>query len=234
MSPVRLFLAAITGSVAALVFAPPALAQPSIPATYYGSVTVDGKPATAGTEVRGLVNGIDCTQGEPGSRPVIPEGETTAYVIHIVHDTQRPGCATSGAVVTFTVAGVPAVQQSQWRPGPIRLDLSTGAASPIPLPSATGTVEAALTAAGTIEPGTTSTALPAPSGPPPIDDAQVPGVNSSTTPAPSEGEPTGDEGDSAVPFLLIALAILALAGGAIGVYLARRKRGSAPTEPPEA
>ena len=224
----RLLLAAIAGASAALAAGAAAFAQPSIPATFFGSVTVDGRPAESGVEVRGLIGGVDCTQAPVGTRPVIRDGETSAYVLHVMHESQRPGCAREGATVTFTIAGVGAVQQAPWKPGPNRLDLSTGAASPIPLPSATGTVAAAITAAvsGTQEPGASSTAIPRPSGVPPTDDVDIPGLTSSRTAVP-QVPGTGDDDDgggSALVWLLLVLGVLARGAGGVGVYLSRRRK----------
>ena len=36
-----------------------ASAQPSVPATFYGSVTVNGQAAPTGSEVRGFIDGLD-------------------------------------------------------------------------------------------------------------------------------------------------------------------------------
>ena len=74
--------------IATVVTVTAVLAQPQLPATFYGSVTVDGRPAEAGTEVRGLVGGFDCTQAAPGERPVLRDGETTAYVLYVVHESR--------------------------------------------------------------------------------------------------------------------------------------------------
>jgi hypothetical protein len=207
------------------------LAQPSIPATFYGSVTVDGEPAAAGVEVRGLVNGMDCTQSDPGERPVIRDGETAAYVLYVVHESQRPGCARDGSTITFTIGERPAVQTATWKPGPQRLDLSVGSAPPIPLPSPTGTVAAAIeTAIGTAGAATSAPTLgPRPTGTPPTDDVRFDG-----TPVPPGGQATaqaaddGDGGGSGLVIVLGALAVLAIAGGAAGIALSRRRRPAGP------
>jgi hypothetical protein len=217
--------------LAALAAVTMALAQPSIPATFYGSVTVDGKPAEAGTEVRGLVNGVDCTQAAPGERPVFRQGETAAYVLYVVHETQRPGCARDGSPITFTIAGRPAVQTASWKAGPIALDLSVGSAPPIPLPSATGTIAAAVASAAgdgsTPLPGT-ATASSAPTGTPPTDDVHFPTTGVGAASAPPR---TAVKEDSGSPVLLVAvvgLALLAFAGAGAGLYLSRRRKGPSP------
>ncbi|MEO8538985.1 MAG: hypothetical protein ABI577_04530, partial [bacterium] len=116
------------------------------------------------------MNGTDCSQNAPGTRPILRDGDTSAYVLSVVHESQRPGCASDGSVVTFTVGGRPAVQSSPWKAGPIHLDLSTGAAPPIPLPSATGTISAILATETAAAPPATSATLSRPTGTPPTDD----------------------------------------------------------------
>jgi len=124
--------------------------------------------------------------------------------------------------VTFTIAGLAAAQQAPWKPGPNRLDLSTGAASPIPLPSPTGTIAAAITAAaGTPAPDTSAT-LARPTGTPPTDDVSF-GLTppAARTPlAPESGEDEGD-GSSFALVMVMGLAVLVSAGGFAGVLFSR-------------
>lgn len=186
----------------------PARAQPQVPATVYGSVTIDGRAAPPGTEVRAFIAGVDCTQAAPGERGTITDGPAAAYVVAVVSDSQRPGCGRTGAIITFTVAGRPALQSIPWEPGPIRLDLSVGSEAITPLPTPT-------TAPPTATP---------PLGPPPTDDVTLPGT---LVPAPSSPTPpTSSAGsDSSVgPVIIIALAVLVAAGAAAGWLLARRMR----------
>jgi hypothetical protein len=172
------------------------------------------------------VNGTDCSQSPPGQHLILREGETSAYVLYVVHETQRPGCAREGSTVTFTINGEPALQSAVWKPGPLRLDLSRGNAPPIPLPSPTGTIAAALqTAAGTSATTSTGTAQSRPSGTPPTDD-----VRFEQTPKPPEfvDQETADadeDGSSLLAWILGGLGIVAVAGGVAGYLYARRPRG---------
>ncbi len=225
MDPVR---TAFTLSVSLLLgfsaFAA-AVAQPQLPATYYGSVTVSGEPAASGIEIRALVNGIDCSQSPPGEHLVIREGAIAAYVLHVVHESQRPGCGKENAVVSFTIDGAQAIQKAPWKVGPNRLDLSTGSASPIPLPSPTGTIGAVIgsAAAGTIQPSASAT-LQRPTGTPPTDDVRFDG----TVPGGPDNrdDPSGDGNSSLLVAVVVVLGLLALAGGGAGLFLARRSRGA--------
>lgn len=183
-------------------------AQPQVPATVYGSVTIDGRAAPPGTEVRAFIAGVDCTQAAPGERGTITDGPAAAYVVAVVSDSQRPGCGRTGAIITFTVAGRPALQSIPWEPGPIRLDLSVGSEAITPLP-------------------TPSPAPPTPtppSGPPPTDDVTLPGtlVPAPASPAPS---PAGSgQSSSLAPAVIATLVVLASGGVAAGILLARRTR----------
>lgn len=224
----RLLLVPLLACAAALAVVSVALAQPQVPATFYGSVTVDGAPAPSGTEVRGLVDGVDCTQAPPGQRPVFQDGATTAYVAYVVHDSQRAGCARAGSRVSFTIGGRPAVQTAVWQPGPIRLDLSTGNQPPIPLPSPDGTVASQLQTvtaeSGTAAAPTSDATLSRPTGTPPTDD-----VRFDQTPQPpgsgaEDPAPTADGGSSVLPVLVSVLLVLGLGAGAAGYLLSRRYR----------
>ncbi len=218
----------VLGSLGVLAVPGVAFAQPSVPATFYGSVTVDGEPAPTGSDVRGFVGELDCTQSAPGERPAIREGEATAYVIAVVHESQRPGCGRPGATVTFTIDGEPAEQAAEWQAGPVRVDLSIGPGDPIPLPTATATVPG---------PAATSTSLPSEPSPlpgtPPTDDVTFPG----TTPDPSNEETPGDDGivsaagadgedsggSSLFPVVAAVLGVIAVAGAVAGFMLSRKR-----------
>lgn len=195
-----------------------AAAQPQIPATVYGSVTIDGQPAPTGTEVRAFIGPVDCTQAAPGERPAFRDGPATAYVVTVLHESQRPGCGRSGAVITFTIDGRPALQSVPWEPGPIRLDLSLGSPTTIPLPTSTPT-----------PPGGAATPTPPPlrTGTPPTDDVTPPGSLQPGGPGGSAAGPSQQPqppADGAFwPWLLIPAAAIAAAAGLAALRL-RRKR----------
>lgn len=216
--------------VLAAIGAEPAAAQPQIPATFFGSVAVGGAPAPDGAEVRGFVGGTDCTQSPPGERIAVRDGGVTAYAIEVVHESQRPGCGRAGLRVTFTVDGVEAVQDAAWEAGAVRLDLSTGSGTTIPLPTATNTPTVAETPGAGESAGQAS---PKP-GTPPTDDITLPGtLGPGTTPqdagagAASVDPDDGGDGGNLGLVAAVAVAVLALAGVAGGVVLSRRKGGAA-------
>ncbi len=116
----------------------PVAAQPSIPATFFGTVLVSGGPPPVGLRVRGFVGGVDCTQDDSGRVQV--DGAQAVYVLVVVHESQRPGCGADGREVTFTVGGVAAEQRVRWRPEPQAADIDVR-----PAPGATLVVEATST-----------------------------------------------------------------------------------------
>ena len=98
---------------------------PQIPATYYGTLTIDGAPAPEGAFVRAYIDGRDCTQTD-AKGAVIEEG-VARYVITVVHHTQVAGCGLEGAAVLFEVDGVEASPSVKWVAGPQEVNLSAGA-----------------------------------------------------------------------------------------------------------
>jgi hypothetical protein len=237
-------VAAITLAAAAMVARPPAArAQPQLPATYYGTASIDGKPPPAGSEVRGFIDGKDCTQGAPGSRPIAIENGVAEYVILVVHESQVPGCGHAGATVTFTIGGQAATQTSPWSADLHRLDLNAGSGAPVPLPTGTTTptpppgTTPATAPASPLPSATTTGATPAA---PPTDDIPLPfltpkvsgGTSVAATQAAEAGRSGGggSGGDGTPGWVLVAggAAVVALVGGVAGVLLSRRGRGSAP------
>jgi hypothetical protein len=181
---------------------------PQIPATFYGAVTIDGEAPPAGTEVRGFIDGVDCTQ--PGAAGTIDAGDVGAYVISVMHESQHPGCASEGKEVTFTIGGRPAGQTATWEVGPHEVGLNAGEGSPRPLPPnvPTPTSQAAATA----------------STPPATDDIDLPQTPPAVTPLPpgtstSAGE---DDGPPLWGFVVGALLGLGVLAGAAGFAMSRR------------
>jgi hypothetical protein len=111
---------------------------PKPPATFAGTVTVDGHSVSDGTEVVALIEGKVCGEGErvPGQRGTwtatearpeydIKSGDSM-YVVDVLSDSQVPGCGTDGATVTFLIAGKPSHQVGLWRAGSNPLNLTAG------------------------------------------------------------------------------------------------------------
>jgi len=111
---------------------------PTPPATFFGSVTVDGHSVSDGTAVVALIDGKLCGEGErePGRKGTwtateaspeygIKSGDSL-YVVDVVSDSQVPGCGTDGAIVTFLIGGSPAEQRGLWKAGSNTLNLTAG------------------------------------------------------------------------------------------------------------
>ncbi|MCC7364679.1 MAG: hypothetical protein IT303_09920 [Dehalococcoidia bacterium] len=224
--------------------APAALAQPSIPATYFGSATIDGQSVPPGTPVRAFVNGKDCSQPGPPDPKTVMDGGVSAYAIIVMHESQEPGCAEEGDTVTFTVDGREAAQRATWKTGPQRLDLNVGSGQTVPLPTATPTATPNATQAAATA---TATARTNPSGTvvPPTDDIQLPttpqpggpartvtATNSpgiaTPTPTPTDPQDTETHGIPVLGTILGTLVLLVACGIFGGYMLARRSKGPPP------
>ena len=198
---VLLFVAGLT-----LAFgAPHSLAQPSVPATYFGTVAVNGEPPPDGTEIRGFVSGVDCTQTDGAFTGTVVDDGVAQYSVTIVHETQRPGCGAEGREVTFTIAGQPANQSASWMAGTHRLDLGTGEEEPPPLPTPT------------------EASLRTPESPPTddVDPSALVGGQSG-----SEDSATGAGENAVLPWILVAGGVTIVAGVILGMTMARRRRTS--------
>lgn len=131
-----------------------AQAQPSPPATFAGTVRVDGQTVPDGTPVLALVNGKLCGESsrEPGQKGTWTVDEDVAdlgmhagdsiYIVDVASDSQTPGCGTEGDIVTFQVAGRPAHEEGLWKAGFNSLSLTVGQA-PVPATAAQGQAPAA-------------------------------------------------------------------------------------------
>jgi len=239
--PLARFL--LISCLAAMAAALPSLAaaQPIIPATFYGTASIDGQAVPEGTHVRAFIEGKDCTQLGSNYRTTVLSGGVAEYAIQVMHESQEPGCGTDGSLVTFTVAGRQASQTAAWKAGVQNVNLNVGSGNPVPVPtpSPTPTLEPTA-AAATATQAALFTPRPTEDGPPPTDDdtdirltpattgSQVPGDRGS-----SGGSASGS-GDDGVPLIgVIGLAMLALAvvGAVIGFFMSRSRR--APAAPGE-
>jgi hypothetical protein len=100
---------------------------PTPPNRFFGSVTLNGAPAPAGTNVTADIGGNVCGQ-------TTVQADST-YVLDAVSSGQTAGCGTEGAAVSFTVGGSPA-GTATWSSGQFtNLDLAGQAAPTVAPPT---------------------------------------------------------------------------------------------------
>lgn len=202
-----------------------ALAQPQLPSAVYGSASIDGMAVPDGTQVRGYIDGHDCTQTS-GLTGTVTDGGVSAYVINVMHETQRAGCGKEGKTITFTIDGRPAPLSAAWKIGIQRLDLNIGQGQPIALPTLTPVTAGSTTIAPTPAAGASPSPAAQPTGPPPTGPPPTDDVHFGNTPKPPGSQPGSTSEHSGAPVAgigLVALALIAVAGGVAGYLLSRRK-----------
>lgn len=188
-------------------------AQPTPPTRFFGTATVDGRPAADGTTVTASVGTNACGTGQ------VTGG---AYTVDVASASTRSGCGTDGATVTFTVGSARATQTGTFQTGAfVSLNLTAQAATPTPTATATRTATPAATATRTATPAATATrtatpaatatpvrtATPAPTAPPVV-----------RLPATGTGSGTGSSS-----WMFGGLAALALLGAGAGMIALRRR-----------
>ena len=177
-------LALLTGTHAAA-------AQPGVPATSSAQPrsTAHLCPAAPRSE-RSSTGSIARSRPRAGAGRSRRTG-VSAYSVLVVHESQRAGCGTSGAAVTFTIDGRAANEAGVWQAAAQQLDLNVGAGDPLALPSVTVSPPPA----GDIDSDATATAearfTPLPATALPTDD---PAIRAGTASAASR--PGDDEGGS--------------------------------------
>lgn len=224
----NLFLLLAGWGLTLLLGAPTAVAQLP-PTRVFGTVTVGGRPAPAGTVVQALIGEKVCGEGVVRR---ISDDLPLGYVVDVAGATQVEGCGTDGATITFRVGGVPANETATFATGTfLRLDLTVsgqvatpppGAPTPPPFgaaPAATPTAVAS--PGGTAPPGEASPSSGATETPVAATATSEPGLPVRTaTPAGSVQE--GGSGDAGLILAAVA-ALIALAAVGAGAYIWYRR-----------
>jgi hypothetical protein len=120
-----LLFALLTGSIASVHALPP------MPATFYGTVLINGVNAPVGTGIAARSNGV-----EYASTTVVDTGGNSMYAIDVPgEDPDIPGIqgGIPGDTIVFLIGGHPANQTGTWQEGMLELNLSY---SPNNLPTA--------------------------------------------------------------------------------------------------
>ena len=201
----RFSITTIAGSVAAVALAASAalgshaaLAQPTPPNRFFGTVTVAGQPAVQGARVEARIGNNVCGTGSVG-----PGG---TYQVDVASASTQPGCGTDGATVSFSVDGRPATQTGTFQTGAFtQLNLTVVQPTPTPTPVRTPT------------PAPTPVRTPTPA---PTAVAQRPAAPPARLPVTGAG--TAEE--AGVNGAVLALAAALAAAGLGGVALRRRAR----------
>jgi hypothetical protein len=215
-----------------MVWLPHAAATQTPPTRVFGTVTVDGRPAPAGTVVQAFIGEQQCGEGQVRR---ISDTLPLGYVVDVVSATQTQGCGTDGDRITFRVGGRQATETGEFRTGAfLRLDLSvsgqiaTPTPGPTPPPFGTATAPAggAATATATTMPGGSPTAAPsaatatATAAPSPTTTQTA---TATGTMPPAEVTQGDGGGSAAVVWAVLAVVVLAAAGG-VGYAVYRHRR----------
>ncbi len=210
----RRALAAVLLTLLPLGWPSPAWAQPQVPAVFYGTATIDGRPVPDGTEVRAYIDGKDCTQLGPSYRGTVTIGGVSAYSIAVLHESQEPGCGAPGKTVRFTIGGEPANETGRWEFGAQELNLNAGSGTPLPLPTATPTPVPTPTTSRA------ATALP-------TDDALPPPASGAPEISPERAASPPEGSRSLWIWFLAGGGIAAASAAVLGWWVSRKKKQGA-------
>lgn len=235
-------IAAASGAIlGAMLFLLPASAQFSPPSTVFGSISDSGGTVEKGLPVEAYIGDKLC--GTKGFTDFTGDGDAriTYYVVDVVHESQIEGCGRAGAnqQVRIKIGDRFADKTAIWDPGAVRLDVTFGNATPVPIPTFTpaptrtpdpaGTARPAGTAGAagevaTIPPGSPGAGSPVPTSPQ--------GGITNVTPGQLNAA-AGDDDDGGVPVWAIVLLVLGgigAVGGGVGYVMARNNRATAPDD----
>lgn len=232
----RRFAAIPGGAIGAFVLLAAASAQFEPPATVFGSISDAGGTVEDGLPVEAYIGDTLC--GTKGQTEYTGDGDArvTVYVIDVVSESQTPGCGRlrAGQQVRIKIGDRFAEQTATWDPGPVRLDVTFGNATPVPIPTFTPTP--------TRTPAPDSTPAPPQSGSTPGQGGAVatipagsPGAGSPVATQPQGGITSespdqanvGGSDDNGVPVWAIVLLVLGgvgVVGGGVGYMMSRNQK----------
>jgi hypothetical protein len=131
----RIMFASLMVCLASLFITTSALAIPTLPSSFYGTVRVNGNNVADGTLIQALING-----------QAFAEGRTQTYQGGSVYVLDVPGDKTEttiqdggreGDTVQFKIGGLPAGQTGMWHSGTnVELNLSASSANTLVAPKA--------------------------------------------------------------------------------------------------
>jgi len=140
----RISLLCVTVCLVSLLMAVPALALPSMPSSFYGTVKVNDANVADGTVIQALINGQAYAQGLTQTY----QGNSV-YTLDVKGDdpdTPAQDGGKEGDTIQFKIGGAPAAQIGTWHSGTnVELNLTAASsntltapqASPTPIPTQT-------------------------------------------------------------------------------------------------
>ncbi|HET7737142.1 MAG TPA: hypothetical protein VFK32_01070 [Tepidiformaceae bacterium] len=221
--PAALLLAALAFLALIQTAAGQGLAPPQ---SLYGSINDPDGETPEGTKVEAYIGDVECSDGR-GTTGFTGVGDdrVAVYVVNVLAREDRPGCGAAGASVRIKIGDEFATQTATWEQGATRVNVSFGNVTPVPLPTntpapATNTPNANTPTAGPTEEPTTTTGPGTPTSTPR-------GGLSGATPGGNGGGESGDDDGDGFPLwgvVVIALAVIAAAGGTVGYVVSRNNR----------
>jgi len=234
--------AAIAAALTALPGIEAASAQgvPSPPSTVVGSINDEAGRVAENLPVTAYVGDKECDQAG-GQTAFTGDGaaQVTYYYVTVLSAEQVPGCGKDGSVIKIKIGDRFATQTAKWSAGLVRVDVTFGNVTPVPIPTATLTPvrtaapAASSQAAGTRTPGTGVAQAPTqrpgtiPAGSPGAGSPYptIPGGVISAVKDPATKSSSGG-GFPIWGIVLIALGVVAVAGGGVGYVMSRNRVGA--------
>jgi len=134
-------------------------AAPPRPASFYGTVTLNGANVPLPASVEGLIDGVAYA-----ASPVMESGGATVYALDVPGDIpERVGKqgGQAGETIQFRVAGLPCAQTATWTEG-VHLNLNLSATGTLPTNTPSPTLSATPTSTITPTPSQTPEVTPTP------------------------------------------------------------------------
>lgn len=222
-------LIALVSLIVSLLITLPALAVPTLPSSFYGSVKVNNSNVPDGTSIQALIGG-----------QVYAEGFTQTYEGGSVYsldvkgddtDTAAQDGGREGDTIQFKIGGALAGQTGVWHTGTnVMLNLTTTTSEPIGTPEATTTPYPTQTAITVIQPSPMPTSTrqasvsPTPTAQPslvatqPVQPSATAGIQTQASQTPVTPDPGTENGPDNNTTLLI-FAIVAVVAGIAAVIL---------------
>jgi hypothetical protein len=214
--------------------------------TVFGSIADSAGDVPANLPIEAYIGDRLCGRGSTQRTGDAP-GQVTVYFADVVSREQTAGCGSDGDEVRIKVGDRFAPQTARWRAGPVQLHLTFGTATPAPIPTFTPTPRRAspspvetITPVPTRPPATPQQPTPGASASPSATVTATGSASPSVSPGsstptlnptrpgglriqdPRPGDPAGDGGFPVWGLVLIGAGVLCLAGGLVGILLARR------------